>query len=179
MSECEYCQQDKPLRQTESGTLMLIDNKLIGYVAWDDYNDCPSGKVLVSEIRYCPMCGRKLGEQLMNEFETKITNVTADLADTLIAKNHDYGNSFGDLVKEYGDLAMLIPIKNKVNRLDTLIKTDGKVKNESIEDTLRDLAGYAILSLIELDSHKPATVDEVKLRFEKANQQHPNFPLPK
>lgn len=115
----------------------------------------------------------------MNEFETKITNVTADLADTLIAKNHDYGNSFGDLVKEYGDLAMLIPIKNKVNRLDTLIKTDGKVKNESIEDTLRDLAGYAILSLIELDSHKPATVDEVKLRFEKANQQHPNFPLPK
>ncbi len=87
----------------------------------------------------------------MNEFETKITNVTTDLSDTLIAKNHDYGNSFGDLVKEYGNIAMLIPLKNKINRLDALIKSDNQVKDESIEDTLRDLAGYAILSLIELE----------------------------
>lgn len=87
----------------------------------------------------------------MNEFETKVTNITTDLSDTLIAKNHDYGNSFGDLVKEYGNIAMLIPLKNKMHRLDTLIKSDNQVKDESIEDTLRDLAGYAILSLIELE----------------------------
>jgi len=87
----------------------------------------------------------------MNEFETKITNITTDLSDTLIAKNHDYGNSFGDLVKEYGNVAMLIPLKNKMNRLDTLIQSGNQVKDESIEDTLRDLAGYAILSLIELE----------------------------
>ena len=87
----------------------------------------------------------------MNEFETKVTNITTDLSDTLIAKNHDYGNSFGDLVKEYGNIAMLIPLKNKINRLDALIKSDNQVKDESIEDTLRDLAGYAILSLIELE----------------------------
>lgn len=119
----------------------------------------------------------------MNEFETKITNITTDLADTLIAKNHDYGNSFGDLIKEYGNLAMLIPIKNKVNRLDTLIKTDGKVKNESIEDTLRDLAGYAILSLIEMNDQKVLdnTLQQIEDRANKltiqANQS--SYPLPK
>lgn len=114
----------------------------------------------------------------MSEFETKITNITTDLADTLIAKNHDYGNAFHDSVKEFGNVVMAIRIGDKYKRLKTLLNSDAQV-DESIEDTLRDLAGYAILSLIELDSHKPAIVDEVKLRFEKANQQYPNFPLPK
>lgn len=103
----------------------------------------------------------------MNEFETKITNVTTDLSDTLIAKNHDYGNSFGDLVKEYGNIAMLIPLNNKIHRLDTLIKSDNQVKDESIEDTLRDLAGYAILSLIEMNDQKALA------------EQSKQFPLPK
>lgn len=121
----------------------------------------------------------------MNEFETKITNITTDLSDTLIAKNHDYGNSFGDLVKEYGDLAMLIPIKNKVNRLDTLIKSDNKVKNESIEDTLRDLAGYAILSLIEMNDQKVLAeqnkqIDEnTKKIAEQSKRPDTQFPLSK
>lgn len=121
----------------------------------------------------------------MNEFETKITNITTDLSDTLIAKNHDYGNSFGDLIKEYGNLAMLIPIKNKVNRLDTLIKSDNKVKNESIEDTLRDLAGYAILSLIEMNDQKVLAernkqIDEnTKKIAEQYQQFKSSFPLPK
>lgn len=58
---CNYCQQDKALMQTESGALIIINNKLFEIVAWDDYNDRPSDKVNDLEINYCPMCGRKLG----------------------------------------------------------------------------------------------------------------------
>lgn len=58
---CNYCQQDEALMQTESGALIIINNKLFEIVVWDDYNDRPSDKVNDLEINYCPMCGRKLG----------------------------------------------------------------------------------------------------------------------
>ena len=59
---CKYCQQDEVLMKTYSGDMTVVGNKLSEEVFWDDYNDCPSDKVMVSEIRYCPMCGRNLGE---------------------------------------------------------------------------------------------------------------------
>lgn len=89
----------------------------------------------------------------MNEFETKITNITTDLADTLIAKNHDYGNAFHDSVKEFGNVVMLIRLNDKLNRLKTLLNNEKKVSDESISDTLLDLAGYAILAINELEEN--------------------------
>lgn len=121
----------------------------------------------------------------MNEFETKITNATTDLSDTLIAKNHDYGNAFHDSVQEFGNTVMAIRLNDKMNRLKTLIKTDQQVKDETIEDTLRDLAGYAILSLIEMNDQKVLDntlkqIDEnTKKIAEQYQQLKPNFPLPK
>lgn len=118
----------------------------------------------------------------MNEFETKITNITTDLADTLIAKNHDYGNAFHDSVKEFGNVVMAIRIGDKYKRLKTLLDSDAQV-NESIEDTLRDLAGYAILSLIEMNDQKVLdnTLQQIEDRANKltiqANQS--GYPLPK
>lgn len=104
----------------------------------------------------------------MNEFETKITNITTDLADTLIAKNHDYGNAFHDSVKEFGNVVMAIRIGDKYKRLKTLLDSDAQV-DESIEDTLRDLAGYAILSLIEMN----------ETNINKTTIYASGYPLPK
>lgn len=121
----------------------------------------------------------------MNEFETKITNITTDLADTLIAKNHDYGDAFHDSVKEFGNVVMAIRLNDKMNRLKTLIKTDQQVKDETIADTLRDLAGYAILSLIEMNDQKVLAeqkqlIDEnTKKIAEQYQQFKSSFPLPK
>lgn len=120
----------------------------------------------------------------MNEFETKITNITTDLADTLIAKNHDYGNAFHDSVKEFGNVVMAIRIGDKYKRLKTLLNSDAQV-DESIEDTLRDLAGYAILSLIEMNDQKVLAeqnkqIDEnTKKIAEQYQQLKSNIPLPK
>lgn len=64
-------------------------------------------------------------------------------------KNHDYGNSFAILRKELPN-SILVRIYDKYQRLKTLLTgTDQKVKDESIEDTLMDLANYCIMELVE------------------------------
>lgn len=68
-------------------------------------------------------------------------------------KNADYGDSFGQSIKEWGFLSALIRIGDKYNRLKSLIG-DGKniqVKDESIEDTLIDLANYSLMLAFELN----------------------------
>jgi hypothetical protein len=66
------------------------------------------------------------------------------------AKNKDYGDSFAKLRKEYGNPAILIRLEDKLGRLKRLMLSgEQNVKVESIEDTLIDLANYAIMELVE------------------------------
>jgi hypothetical protein len=80
----------------------------------------------------------------------------ADELNTIyISKNHDYGDSFGETFRKLGIISAITRITDKVNRLQSLaVKTgeERKVKDESIKDTLYDLANYAIMSIIELES---------------------------
>lgn len=67
------------------------------------------------------------------------------------SKNQDYGDSFGKSYREYGMVMACIRLEDKLNRLKVLSKNkEHQVKDESIEDTLKDLANYAILTLIEM-----------------------------
>lgn len=67
-------------------------------------------------------------------------------------KNHDYGDSFGKGFKEYGLIMAAIRLEDKLNRVKQLIKHNAEVKDESIQDTLLDLANYAIMTLIEIEN---------------------------
>lgn len=69
------------------------------------------------------------------------------------AKNADYGDSFGETFKKLGIISAVTRIADKTNRLQTLAMQAAKVKDEKIEDTLMDLANYAIMTLIELNSN--------------------------
>ena len=62
-------------------------------------------------------------------------------------KNHDYGDSFQKSFDEWGMVMPCIRLDDKLNRLKTLIKSEAKV-DESIDDTLMDIANYAIMTLI-------------------------------
>ena len=84
-------------------------------------------------------------KQKSNEFRS-IVNEMADLYEK---KNDNYGDSFGQLYKELGPTAGLVPLWNKLHRATSLIKGN-KNNFESLEDTLKDLACYAIMNLIEL-----------------------------
>jgi len=67
----------------------------------------------------------------------------------LLQKNHDYGDSFHVQFEQFGPLSGIIRMSDKVARLTTLLKTEAQV-DEAMEDTLRDLAGYALLTLYEI-----------------------------
>lgn len=72
------------------------------------------------------------------------------LHDIYVAKNSDYGNSFVEVRNEFSE-SVLIRLSDKLNRLKALMKDPEKrkVNDESIDDTLMDLANYAILELVE------------------------------
>lgn len=84
--------------------------------------------------------------------ESKHMEICKELNSLYTRKNHDYGDSFGKSFKEYGMTMVCIRLEDKLNRLKSLTKKDGKVKDESIEDTLMDLANYSIMTLIELNN---------------------------
>lgn len=65
-------------------------------------------------------------------------------------KNADYGNSFSKSFEEFGLTSPVIRLSDKVERLKTLSKQEAKVKDENIQDTVMDIAVYAMLTLMEL-----------------------------
>lgn len=70
-------------------------------------------------------------------------------------KNSDYGNSFEESLNEEGIVAARIRMRDKWNRFKSLSKNnDIKVKGESLQDTLLDLANYAILTVMWLNKNK-------------------------
>lgn len=65
-------------------------------------------------------------------------------------KNSDYGDSFSKVRDKYPD-AILIRLNDKISRLEKLYEKDYTAKvEESIEDTLLDIANYAIMELMEM-----------------------------
>lgn len=79
---------------------------------------------------------------------------------TYRAKNRDYGGSFTDLYKQYGIISPIIKLEDKMSRLRSLSKNpeNRQVLSESIEDTLLDLANYAIMTIMELRINAPDAV---------------------
>ena len=65
------------------------------------------------------------------------------------AKNHDYGDSFARVRTQYPQ-SINIRLWDKLLRLDQLNSGEvAQVKDESIEDTLLDMANYCIMEVIE------------------------------
>lgn len=68
-------------------------------------------------------------------------------------KNHDYGDSFHKTFVEEGMAMARIRLDDKLNRFKTLSRqgTEQQVNDESIKDTLLDLANYAIMTVLEME----------------------------
>ena len=74
-----------------------------------------------------------------------------------VAKNADYGDSFQKVRSEYPN-AICVRLSDKLNRIKALMKNDTQqVPDESIDDTLLDLANYALLELVERKADKGET----------------------
>lgn len=71
-----------------------------------------------------------------------------------VTKNKDYGDSVHDTYEKYGLVSFLVRLEDKLNRARTLSKQEALVKDEKIEDTLLDMANYAVLAVIELQGDR-------------------------
>lgn len=81
----------------------------------------------------------------------KFEELCLELSDLFAEKNRRYGNSFAEQFKKRGLVMSAIRIEDKFRRFDELVSNptdDGG--DESIEDTLKDLANYSIMTLMAL-----------------------------
>lgn len=97
----------------------------------------------------------------MNKIE-KHKALCDELHDTYERKNHDYGDSFGKSFEKYGITAAMVRMEDKWNRLENLSskKVFPLISNESIKDTLLDLANYALMTYMELQLIDDADVQK-------------------
>lgn len=91
------------------------------------------------------------GTQHHKDANNSFKAITAEMCSTYAAKNHDYGNSFSDLFKECGMVYAYGHLAEKLSRIKSLMRDENKVKGESMADSLKDLANYAVLTLMELN----------------------------
>lgn len=79
-----------------------------------------------------------------------------DLLNTIYQqKNKAYGNSFGDTYKDLGIISAVTRISDKFNRLKTLARhKDIDCNDESINDTLLDMANYCVMTYMEIENEK-------------------------
>ena len=84
------------------------------------------------------------------EKHSKICN---ELKALYAKKNHDYGDSFHLSFVEEGMAMARIRLGDKLNRFKTLSRNSKQeVNDESIRDTLIDLANYAIMTILEMEN---------------------------
>lgn len=101
-----------------------------------------------------------------------------EICDTLheiyVKKNHDYGDSFSKNFDEYGLIYPEMHIKEKFDRFKSLRTSAAMVVNESIEDTLLDMANYCILTVLEMRKLNEVVEEETE---ENVNVQEEATPL--
>ena len=91
----------------------------------------------------------------------KFRSIVNEMADLYEKKNSSYWDSFGQFFEELGPTAGLVPLWNKLHRATSLVKGN-KNNFESLEDTFKDLACYAIMNLIEMEVQKDKEVNSVE-----------------
>lgn len=82
----------------------------------------------------------------------KLKELTNQILKIYMDKNSDYGDSFSKSYKEFGIIAPVVRMNDKMERVKQLSKSDDrKVKDESLKDSLIDLANYALMTVIEIE----------------------------
>lgn len=91
---------------------------------------------------------KKLKESGVEQF----TRIVGEMSETYTKKNADYGDSFNQSLDEDGLIVSKVRIGDKYRRFGTLIDQEAQVKEETIRDTLLDMASYAIMTVMWMEA---------------------------
>ena len=100
-------------------------------------------------------------EELWTEDVENFSNKAKECIELYAKKNHDYGNSFEKGCNDIGQAYALGRLYDKMNRLVNVSRNESEVKDESVEDTLKDLACYSLMYLAYLDKTRTANIPDV------------------
>lgn len=128
------------------------------------YQESPSEKIAKSFSETCYQLKNQLKagtielakeyRHQMNDDQQTFANLEA-LHSLYQAKNKDYGDSFSKSVGDFGYIAMLVRISDKLNRIQNLKAKqagDRLVFDETIEDSYLDALNYLLMSQMALDT---------------------------
>lgn len=85
---------------------------------------------------------------MADTFDQAIHDIANEIADLVISKQKDYGT--GNILKSPAgpEPGIVVRIGDKLNRLWNLLTNKKEPKNESLEDSWKDVAGYALIALM-------------------------------
>ena len=89
------------------------------------------------------------------EFNNDVADVTSGLFDLLIKKHKDYGPKNISLSPGGPLNGLRVRMWDKLARINNLVDTGAKPENESLEDSFKDMANYAIIGLLVLQGKWP------------------------
>lgn len=95
-------------------------------------------------------------ENKLEDNVKRFKEVTEELTELYSEKNRRYNDSFSRQFEKSGLNMTVMRLDDKFSRLEALVRNpvdDGG--DESIEDTLKDLANYAIMTLVEIRRTRP------------------------
>lgn len=89
--------------------------------------------------------------------------LTEQMYNVFAAKRHDYGPTSEYTFKKFGLMSMVIRMSDKLGRLENIaLKNDILVTDEKAEDTLLDLANYALITILEMKKIELESTHEVR-----------------
>ena len=78
-------------------------------------------------------------------FDGACAKEAISIANIVVRKQRDYGPAN---ITTFGLEGVMIRLSDKINRLINLLQNQKDPENESVEDTLIDISGYAIIGLM-------------------------------
>ena len=87
----------------------------------------------------------------MTDNEKRFRQKVEKLTKVYVAKNKDYGDSFTRSLDKRGIVASIVRMEDKMNRIDSLHDKPTTEVDESLVDSLEDLANYAIMTAMWLE----------------------------
>ena len=116
-----------------------------------DYSYEPSVSIIADPFEYTNKMPRQLSLADLDNVKVH-DRICLELNNIYEKKNADYGNSFENSLDKHGLIAGIVRMDDKMSRLISLnSKNEQLVMDESLRDTLMDLANYAIMSVMWLD----------------------------
>ena len=98
------------------------------------------------------MIDKEIKPHLVREahLESHMSNTVQELTDLLLSKHRDYGPKNISLAPGGAVNGLRVRMHDKLARINNLVDSGATPEHESLEDSFKDMANYAIIGLLVL-----------------------------